>query len=208
MSINTKKTKEMVISFQKVPPNIPQIQVDGAILERVNCVTLLGVRITNSLTWGPHVNHIVKKAQSRLFLLTQLRRSKMTSKDIVKIYSTKIRPVLEYASPVWHGGLTDEQSISIENIQKRALRIAYPDYDYDTAMDYAKLSSLYSRRVNHCKSLFDKMQNPGDKLNRILPKVKDITHSTRKSYKYELPKVNTDRYKNSFLPYVLFNCQS
>ena len=51
MRLNAKKTKEMVVSFSKVPPAIPNIKVDGKDLERVHCVTLLGLRITNTLTW-------------------------------------------------------------------------------------------------------------------------------------------------------------
>ncbi len=207
MRINTVKTKEMLISFQKSQPNIPHIKVNGDTLERVDCVTLLGVRITDKLTWGLHVSHIVKKAQIRLFFLTQLKRSKVSPKDIVKIYCTKIRPVLEYASPVWHGGLTDEQSALIEHIQQRALKIAYPNCDYNTAMDLVNLLSLHGRRNLQCKKVFDKMQNPDDKLHRILPKERTSCRNTRHSVKYELPKVNTERYKNSFIPYVLFNCQ-
>ena len=113
----------MVISFQKSPPTIPLFEVEGKPLERVNEVTLLGLRITDSLTWGVHCEYIVKKAQQRVFSLTMLKRSKMKPKDIISIYCSKIRPILEYASPVWHGGLTDEQSQSIEHIQQRGLPI-------------------------------------------------------------------------------------
>ena len=50
MRINAKKTKEMLISFQKLQKDIPPIIVDGQVLERVDCVTLLGVKINNKLT--------------------------------------------------------------------------------------------------------------------------------------------------------------
>ena len=63
-------------------------------------------------------------------------------KCISIIYSSKIRPVLEYACPVWHGGITAEQSASLEHVQEHALRIAYPGVEYEEALKVAKLSKL------------------------------------------------------------------
>ena len=37
--------------------------------------------------------------------------------------------VLEYASQIWSGGLTQLQKKNIERVQKRVLRIIYPDQD-------------------------------------------------------------------------------
>ena len=100
MRLNSKKTKEMVISFSKPPPQLPSIKVDGCPLERVDSVTLLGVILSSDLSWDMHMGHILKKAQSRLFALNILRRAKVSGEDIMQIFSSKIRPVLEYASPV------------------------------------------------------------------------------------------------------------
>ena len=40
------KTKEMVISFSKAKQDIPNIVVEGATLERVQTVTLLGIQLS------------------------------------------------------------------------------------------------------------------------------------------------------------------
>ena len=45
-------------------------------------------------------------------------------------YGTVIRPVLEYACPVWHSSLTAAQTKALESLQCRALRIIYYDADY------------------------------------------------------------------------------
>ena len=100
MRINASKTKEMLISFSRPPPVVPKVTVDGSPLERVECVTLLGVKLSCDLSWHAHVEHIVKKANSRLYNLNMLRRAKMSPQDIVNIYCSKVRPVVEYAAPV------------------------------------------------------------------------------------------------------------
>jgi hypothetical protein len=207
MKINAKKTKEIFISFNRAPPSVPLVKVNDIELERVECVTLLGLRISNDLTWETHIDYIVKRAQTRLYCLNMLRRAKVAAEDIVQIYCSKIRPVLEYASPVWHGGLTQEQSDSVEHIQERAMRIAFPQLEYHDALKAANIPYLYERRISHCKGLFMKMQDPQDKLHRVLPPIRSNVKSTRSNIKYSLPKAHTNRYKNSFLPYVLYNCQ-
>ena len=51
----------MLISFNKVHPKVSNIVVNDVGLERVDCVTLLGLNITSNLSWEKHVNHIVKR---------------------------------------------------------------------------------------------------------------------------------------------------
>ena len=79
--------------------------------------------------------------------------------------------------------------------------------NYENALLEANIPKLSERRHNQCTVLFEKMQCPDDKLNRILPPQRIKLMSTRSTQKYSLPKVHTERYKKSFLPYVLFNCQ-
>ena len=126
MRLNSLKTKEIMISFSRPPPLVHAIMIEGKALERVDLVTLLGVKLSNDLSWEKHVDHIIKKAQCRLFSLNMLRRAKVSGKDIMQIFCSKIRPVIEYASPVWHPGLTIEQSDDLEAIQKRACKVAFP----------------------------------------------------------------------------------
>ena len=91
--------------FNREPRTVPSVTVNDVELERVECTTLLGLRINNDLTWETHTEYVVKRVQKRLCHLNMLRHSKMAAADIVQIYCSKIRPVLEYASPVWHAGM-------------------------------------------------------------------------------------------------------
>ena len=61
--------------------------------------------MANNLKWDIHINDIICKASGRLFMLTTLRRFGLAIKDLVTIYVGFIRPLLEYAVPVWHPGL-------------------------------------------------------------------------------------------------------
>ena len=65
MKINSKKSKEMVICFtpdNNVRNSIPSIVIDGNLVETVEYAKLLGVTLSNDLTWNRHVECIIKKA--------------------------------------------------------------------------------------------------------------------------------------------------
>ena len=51
------------------------------------------------------MDNIVKKTGKRLYRLYQLRRAGITQKDLLSVYVSVVRPVLEYACPVWHTNL-------------------------------------------------------------------------------------------------------
>ena len=53
---------------------------------------------------------------------------------VVLFYVTCIRPVLEYASPAFHRSLPNYISEDLERIQRRALKIIYPDLSYRVAL--------------------------------------------------------------------------
>ena len=82
---------------------------------------MLGVTISNNLTWSKHVDNIVSKAGKRVYMLYQLKRAGISQLDLVKIYVSVIRPVLEYPCPVWSTNLPKYLSDAIEMIQKRVL---------------------------------------------------------------------------------------
>jgi hypothetical protein len=48
---------------------------------------------------------LFKKANKRLYFLILLKRANVPACDIVNIYLTVIRPVLEYCAPVFHHAL-------------------------------------------------------------------------------------------------------
>ena len=88
----------------------------------------------------------------------QLRRAGVPPQQLLHFYTTVIRPVLEYASPVWHYSITHAQSKHLESIQKRAVHIIFSftcGMSYPNVLIVANLDSLSDRR---------------DKLSHLFPK--------------------------------------
>ena len=101
-------------------------QLHGEILAEVPTAKYLGVNISNNLSWTPHVDYVVKKANQKLgFLRRNLRGSPVSSKCLA--YTSLVRSGLEYATPIWDP-ITDKDSWKIESIQRRAARWAKSPY--------------------------------------------------------------------------------
>ena len=77
--------------------------ISGPLLERVSKFTLLGLWQQDKLCWSYHVEQTVKKASDRLYYLRECRKANVTTEIGITLYCSEIRPLLEYASPVWDG---------------------------------------------------------------------------------------------------------
>ena len=172
MSLNPLKCKEMVINFLNNNDSIMRPFVIGSnVVERVTNYKLLGVQLSEDLKWNKHVDYIYKKACKKLYSPRVLRRAGVEQRNILKVYLTTIRPVLEYAVPIWQA-IPDYLSGRIESIQTMALRIIFPSIDnYNEAMMMAQIPTLESRRELLCKKYMTKMKEDHP-LHFMLPKHK------------------------------------
>ena len=166
---------------------------------------LLGIIITNDFKWNDHAEFIYKKACQRLYHLRQLKRAKLSNSDLIQVYQSLVRSVVEYACPVWHPGLTVDQAKLLETIQSRALKIIFPEDRYDDALQKSHLQTLENRREELCQSFLKKISNPSDKLNYLLQVRNQRNLRTKSHSQYFIPKFKTERFRKTFLPYVLSN---
>ena len=131
MSLNTNKTKELLVYFGREDLDIPRITINGDVIERVSCAKLLGCHIMSNLSWEDHIANLVSKASRRLHLLRELKRAGLSSKYLLTCYFSLVRSKTEYihACQVWSTALTSEQSHAVETIQRRAMQIISPPQD-------------------------------------------------------------------------------
>ena len=61
----------------------------------------------------------------KIIFLTRTTQSWCRKKNMLKVYLAIIRPILEYAVPVWQP-IPEYLSQKIESVQKRALKIIKP----------------------------------------------------------------------------------
>ena len=110
----------MVMGPEALSSNLPFfIQWAKGQIERVSSFKLLGLHLDADFSWHSHVEALTSKATKRLYFLKQLKRAGVPHAQLLHFYLAAIRPVLEYAAPVWHHSLNKSQKNQIEAIQKR-----------------------------------------------------------------------------------------
>ena len=82
------------------------------------------------------------------------------------VYTKEVRSILELAVPVWHSGLTKNQTRDIERIQRISFQIILgPAYvNYKQACNYLSTQTLEERRVKLCLK-FARQNVKSDKLH-------------------------------------------
>ena len=160
----------------------------------------LGVTFSVDLKWNAHVDEIVKKVNKRLYFLRQLKRAQVKSRELVLFYLTCIRSVMEYECALFHCSLPQYLSVDLERCQKRALRIIFPEKEYDEALARTGLISLLSgARILPTSSQSSNVLVSGHKLHKLLPPRNVSRVDLRKKRAFNLPVVRTDRCRNSFI---------
>lgn len=198
--LNETKCKELRITFSHSRKNFDPIKVNDQDLECVEQAKILGLQISCDLTWNNHVSEVVKKVNKRLYFLRQLKRAQVKSEELLLFYLTCIRPVTEYACPVYHHSLPQYLSVDLERCQRRALRIIYPDCSYNEALLLTGLVPLHNRREFLCDKLFNSiLSNPSHKLYSLLPPKNECEVNLRSQHSFTTRRLHTIRTRNSFI---------
>ena len=97
------------------------------------------------------------------------------------MYISNVRSILEYAIQVWQD-IPEYLSDRIECIQRRALKIIYPECTvYNQALLEANVSSLENRRISLChRFVSDMASNHTNPISFLIPK------SERRTVSYNL----------------------
>ena len=121
MKINKSKTKVMKFTrARKLDFPLEVSFSDNINLEFLTEVKLLGIMITNNLSWQANTNYICEKAMQKMWLLRNMKNSGLSHKELLDAYCKEVRSILELAVPVWHSSLTKKQQTQIDRMQKVA----------------------------------------------------------------------------------------
>ena len=150
VKLNTDKCKELRISFASVSHDSPPVVIRGECIKVVTDAKLLGVTISSDLSWNAHITEVIKTAAKRLYFLIQLKRARISQKDLCLF---NITCALRYRLD-----------------QKSAMRIICPGMEYRHAFALSNLPSVAEHHRDICKRTFESIfSDSGHKLRKLLP---------------------------------------
>ena len=121
-----KKNKEFTVSFLRNKPVLQPLKVNSQQLEEVQTTKLLGVYLSSDLKWTTHIDYVCSKASKRLYAIRTLKRCGVSPCDLRSVFCYFVRPLVEYACPVWHSSLPQYLNDQVEQIKRRAVKIICP----------------------------------------------------------------------------------
>ena len=203
MQINEEKSSYMIFTRNRELFS-SRLTINQKTLDQVKVAKLLGVWISEDLSWARNCQEICKKAFSRINILSKLKYAGMNRSDLINIYILHVRSVTEYCSTAFHSSLTSEQEKKLETIQKASLKVILGQdyYSYEDALLTTSLKSLKDRRQERSLKFALKAIKHPENRNMFPLNENECAPNTRNSEKFHVNFAYTEGYKNSAIPYL------
>ena len=80
----------------------------------LKCHNVFGLTLQSNLKWNIFIERTTSKASKRLHILRVLKRNGVNVADLLTVYKSLVRSVLEYCAPVWHTSIPAFLSDEVE----------------------------------------------------------------------------------------------
>ena len=176
--------------------------ISGHNVDIKKCHTYLGVAIDNTMSWSSHIQTVSNRATKVLnFIKRNLNNCPSDTKRTA--YLTLVRPIMEYAAPVWDPYYNTD-IYKLEKVQRRAARWILSDYSRNSVTSLLSSLSIPTLQQRHQSSrltLFYKI------INNTLP-ISIPSHYQRTQFctrqhhpnHFILPQATLNTYKYSYYP--------
>ena len=188
MSSNSKKCKELVIR-KKSGTNVCK-PVFG--IPQTCQLSFLGLILQDNGRFDCHVHVKLIKANKCLFILRSLRKEGYSQAELDHLFSSIVLPSITYGLPVY--GASEAELTIMQCFLDRCYQRKYTSKSFSIK----HLLEEQDRKVFRKVSGIDR--HP---LRGLLPKKKASTYNLRNRTS-QYPKVNTDRFKNSYINRLIF----
>ncbi|KAH3890067.1 hypothetical protein DPMN_014136 [Dreissena polymorpha] len=204
---NPSKSESLTFS-RKQQPNQYNFTMLATQIPGVSSHKHLGVFLSKDCKWHIHLKYITDKAWGRINIMRKLK-FKLDRKSLEIIYTSFIRPLIEYSDVIWDN-CTQEEKYELDKIQNEAARIACGATKLVSLNDLQheiNWEPLQDRRDKHKLILFYKMQNSlsPQYLSDLVPQqVGSIArYNLRNANDLRTTECRSTLYYNSFVPAVI-----
>ncbi|KAJ8047999.1 hypothetical protein HOLleu_00144 [Holothuria leucospilota] len=110
----------MVINFKNNATPLPPVQIKDSVVDRIHTYKYLGIVINDTLTWGDHVDIVIKRLNSRLYCLRKLANFDVHPEILSMFYCSIISGVFRYCLVCWGGNVSPTEKKRIHSIIRKA----------------------------------------------------------------------------------------
>ena len=203
VTFNPDKTVYMIISRKLNKVDYDPLFMAAKQLKEVSSHKHLGIVLNNTMSWNDHVEYACSKANKQVGLLRRVSRIlPRQAKEV--IYTSFIRPILEYSSVVFDG-CPQRLSNLLEAVQRQAALActgAYVRTNHIQLLRELGWDKLAVRRQYQKLNLFYKIQN--QLVPSYLSNLFNAEHNTRYDLRnivnIPIPRTRTTSFMKSYIP--------
>ena len=197
MKLNPSKSKEMIVSRSRTHfPEHPNLSINGALINKVDQLKLLGVTLDSKLTFETHLRDMSRSISQKLGIL---RKSKKIYEDDIilrRCFFSFILPHFEYCSAVWSSAA--DCHLRLLDRAFNSIKFLLSDLDLDIG---------HRRDVGALCILYKILNNTGHPLHKFLPRFYQPARVTRYSESvnpmaFEICRHSTSQFIRTFLPSI------
>ena len=122
MDLSTKSEVTFFTQSTKEATWTPTINANGIPIKFEPTPRLLGVHLDRTLSFRKHTELTKKKVGKKCRMLGAVEWG-WRKKDLIRVYSTQVRPVLDYGAPAWQPWLSASSVKLLETANNKALRM-------------------------------------------------------------------------------------
>ena len=216
MVINESKCNSITFNFSSKNTRPQDLILNGKIVNSVNKIKLLGVIITDDLRWSENTLHICQKVNKKFYILCKLKQFGLKQEKLLKAWNALLKPLTEYATPLWHSGLLEKDIKMLETLQKKALglilgtiyvenrryyKVNGKPVSYEAALGHLELQTLSQRReILTRKFALETFKN--ERHQDFFEEKKNNRSTSRNMHIVQEKNCKTTRYYNSAIPYM------
>ena len=203
VSFNPSKTEAIFISSSRDLVK-PSLMFDNVPVQYVEHHKHLGLTMSCDGKWHVHIDNLLTSSSKILGMMRKIKLS-VKRKTLEQLYTSFLRPILEYASVVWDGCTVLEKD-KLEKIQHEAARIVSGltrSVSLDRLYKEISWSSLSERRTYQKLLLAYKIkthQTPGY-LSDLFPNMlESVPYNLRNPFDFTVINRRTELFSKSFVP--------
>jgi hypothetical protein len=125
IAINVPKSSAIIFARANTHFIQPRpVTLFGKPIKWVDTNRYLGVTLDKRLTWSPHIEQVSRRTAQRMGLLGPLlkRRNELSVMNGVLLYNQLLRPLMDYACPVWRSAARTHFR-RLQVLQSKCLRL-------------------------------------------------------------------------------------
>ena len=187
MACNSKKCNELILC-KKVAHDIDPVNN----ITQVSCLKVLGFTLRSNHLFNEHIKVKLQEANKCLYVIRFLRKEGHQQPDVDYVFRSFVLPKLTYGLPVYASSIPE--LTTVQNFLQLSFKRKYISYQTD----------IYNVLEGVDQSLFKKISSThSHPLCPSVPKTKESSAPLRVPSS-QLPRVNTQRFKNSFFSRLVF----